>query len=121
MDADGDGAISEAELDAALALLLPQVEPVSRRLLLDDETMMLRAGFLKSGVSDHNRLIERHESNYGAYWVSYDFKRVGGGALQDLRKEGKTMTAKKMNIEGFCDSIYADLLDMKFKVGEFDN
>ena len=46
----------------------------------------VRAGLLKSGVSDHNRLLERHESDYGAYWVSYDFKRVGGGARQDLRK-----------------------------------
>lgn len=46
----------------------------------------VRAGFLRSGVSDHNRLIERHESEYGGYWVSYDFKRVGGGPRQDLRK-----------------------------------
>jgi hypothetical protein len=46
----------------------------------------VRAGFLSSGVSDHNRLIERHESDYGAYWISYDFKRTGAGPLQDLRK-----------------------------------
>lgn len=32
-----------------------------------------RAGFLRSGVSRNNRLIERHETPYGAYWVSYDF------------------------------------------------
>jgi len=34
----------------------------------------LRAGFAKSGVSGQNRLVERHVSNYGAYWPSYDFK-----------------------------------------------
>ncbi len=45
----------------------------------------IRAGFLDSGVSDHNRLIERHESDFGGYWVSYDFKRLGGGPRQDLR------------------------------------
>jgi len=32
-----------------------------------------RAGFLKSGVSDFNRIVERHRSPYGAYWKSYDF------------------------------------------------
>ena len=32
-----------------------------------------RAGFNESGVSNHNRVLERHESRYGAYWKSYDF------------------------------------------------
>lgn len=32
-----------------------------------------RAGFNGSGVSRNNRLIERHESSFGAYWKSYDF------------------------------------------------
>ncbi len=32
-----------------------------------------RAGFSDSGVSSHNRVVERHESRYGAYWKSYDF------------------------------------------------
>ena len=32
-----------------------------------------RAGFNDSGVSNHNRVVERHESRYGAYWKSYDF------------------------------------------------
>ncbi|MCA9222826.1 MAG: hypothetical protein KDA71_21045, partial [Planctomycetales bacterium] len=34
-----------------------------------------RAGFTKSGVSSQPRLIERHPALYGAYWLSYDFKR----------------------------------------------
>ncbi|MYA99343.1 hypothetical protein F4X90_06655, partial [Candidatus Poribacteria bacterium] len=32
-----------------------------------------RAGFNNSGVSNHNRIVERHLSRYGAYWKSYDF------------------------------------------------
>jgi len=32
-----------------------------------------RAGFNESGVSNHNRVVERHISRYGAYWKSYDF------------------------------------------------
>ena len=32
-----------------------------------------RAGFNNSGVSNHNRVVERHASRYGAYWKSYDF------------------------------------------------
>jgi hypothetical protein len=32
-----------------------------------------RAGFLKSGLSVNNRVIERHPSRSGYYWVTYDF------------------------------------------------
>ena len=32
-----------------------------------------RAGFSDSGVSNHNRVVERHLSRHGAYWKSYDF------------------------------------------------
>jgi hypothetical protein len=32
-----------------------------------------RAGFNASGVSKNNRVIERHDATYGAYWRSYDF------------------------------------------------
>ncbi|MCC9603421.1 hypothetical protein LOC67_22970 [Stieleria sp. JC731] len=34
---------------------------------------VVRAGFARSGVSQNNRLIERHDSVFGAYWKSYDF------------------------------------------------
>lgn len=37
-----------------------------------------RAGFNGSGISQHNRLIERHESIFGAYWKSYDFGSSAG-------------------------------------------
>ena len=33
-----------------------------------------RAGFQHSGVSKHNRLIERHTIPTGYFWTSYDFK-----------------------------------------------
>jgi serine/threonine-protein kinase len=36
-----------------------------------------RAGLESSGVSKQNRLIERHDALYGAYWKSYDFKEGG--------------------------------------------
>lgn len=34
---------------------------------------VVRAGFDNSGVSENQRVIERHSSKYGAYWKSYDF------------------------------------------------
>jgi mono/diheme cytochrome c family protein len=34
---------------------------------------IVRAGFKESGVSQHNRLIERHTIATGAFWTSYDF------------------------------------------------
>jgi mono/diheme cytochrome c family protein len=37
-----------------------------------------RAGFNASGVSGHNRLVERHPSRDGAYWKSYDFTSSAG-------------------------------------------
>jgi serine/threonine-protein kinase len=41
---------------------------------------LARAGFVQSGVSSHNRLVDRHPALYGAYWKSYDFRRDDGTA-----------------------------------------
>ncbi len=41
-----------------------------------------RAGFTNSGVSNHNRVVERHTSRYGAYWKSYDF--AGSAETQNI-------------------------------------
>ena len=60
--------IDAATLEAQLKVDVPDD---FRRNRLD------RAGFLKSGVSEQNRLIERHDAAYGAYWRSYDFKKAG--------------------------------------------
>jgi mono/diheme cytochrome c family protein len=38
-----------------------------------DEESARRAGFNDSGVSKNNRIIERHDAGFGAYWRSYDF------------------------------------------------
>lgn len=38
-----------------------------------EELSVLRAGFNGSGVSNNNRLIERHDAAHGAYWKTYDF------------------------------------------------
>ncbi|MGE3779793.1 MAG: c-type cytochrome domain-containing protein, partial [Pirellulaceae bacterium] len=38
-----------------------------------DQEQAIRAAFNRSGVSQHNRLIEWHKSPYGSYWKSYDF------------------------------------------------
>ena len=41
-----------------------------------------RAGLKNSGVSNHNRVVERHTSRYGAYWKSYDF--AGSVGTRDI-------------------------------------
>jgi mono/diheme cytochrome c family protein len=46
------------------------------------EAVAIRAGFNESGVSDNNRLIERHPSTHGAFWISYDF--AGNKETQNL-------------------------------------
>lgn len=38
-----------------------------------EQEQAIRAAFNRSGVSQHNRLIEWHKSPYGSYWKSYDF------------------------------------------------
>jgi mono/diheme cytochrome c family protein len=38
---------------------------------------LARGGFFPSGISGQNRMVERHEARYGAYWKSYDFKKDG--------------------------------------------
>lgn len=45
---------------------------------------LARGGFFPSGVSGQNRLVERHEAQFGAYWKSYDFKK--GGDRGDLKR-----------------------------------
>ena len=46
---------------------------VIRNLLNAPSVRVWRAGTNNSGVSNNNRVIERHLSRYGAYWKSYDF------------------------------------------------
>ena len=46
---------------------------VANNILTAPGLRVSRAGFVNSGVSNHNRVVERHNSRYGAYWKSYDF------------------------------------------------
>lgn len=42
----------------------------------------VRVGFQSSGVSLHNRTMERHETEFGSYWISYDFaNEIGNKTL----------------------------------------
>jgi mono/diheme cytochrome c family protein len=45
---------------------------VARNLI--EEKNVVRAGLRTSGVSQNNRVVERHFSSNGAYWRSYDFR-----------------------------------------------
>ena len=40
---------------------------------IEEEKNIARAGIRASGVSQNNRVLERHVSPYGAYWKSFDF------------------------------------------------
>ncbi len=46
---------------------------VARNLTNAPGVRVWRSGFNNSGVSNHNRVVERHTSQHGAYWKSYDF------------------------------------------------
>lgn len=41
---------------------------------LEEEKSVARAGLRSSGVSQNNRVLERHVSPHGAYWKSFDFR-----------------------------------------------
>jgi mono/diheme cytochrome c family protein len=41
---------------------------------LAEEKNVVRAGIRSSGVSQNNRILERHVSQHGAYWKSFDFR-----------------------------------------------
>ncbi|HYP30182.1 MAG TPA: hypothetical protein VE262_25980 [Blastocatellia bacterium] len=60
---------------------LPQTLGQLERLLgvdaarnIEEEKNVARAGVRNSGVSQNNRVLERHSSPFGAYWKSYDFR-----------------------------------------------
>ena len=59
--------LTDRELEARLEV------DVLRNLLNAPGVRVWRAGTNNSGVSNNNRVIERHTSRYGAYWKSYDF------------------------------------------------
>ena len=58
---------TERELERELGV------DADRNLLRDPGRRVWRAGTNDSGVSNHNRVVERHTARYGAYWKSHDF------------------------------------------------
>jgi serine/threonine-protein kinase len=44
------------------------------------ESDLLRGGVRDSGVSEQNRLLDRHRALHGSYWKSYDFAKGDGKA-----------------------------------------
>lgn len=65
-------------------LQLPTSDRALERLLSVDsagdlrDNLILRSGFNDSGVSKNNRLLQRHDAAYGAFWRSYDFASNAG-------------------------------------------
>ena len=55
---------------------------VARNLQSAPGVRVWRAGLNDSGVSKNNRVVERHQSQHGAYWKSYDF--AGNVGVQDI-------------------------------------
>lgn len=65
-------------------LSLPKSQPDLEKVLQLDTTEAIRVGrisraaFNASGVANHNRVVQRTDSAYGAFWVSFDFKSSVG-------------------------------------------
>ena len=55
-------------------LELERLLSVDIRRDLDEEKNVARAGLRSSGVSQNNRVLERHATASGAYWKSFDFR-----------------------------------------------
>jgi mono/diheme cytochrome c family protein len=85
-------ATSQAPLYNEVLGLPPTEQELERKLGLSTiqdlrQLHAIRAAFYPSGVSETNRLIERHNlgASAGAYWKSYDFRRDRRTDLQDLK------------------------------------
>lgn len=67
---------TERELERQLGI------DVERNLRNAPGIRVWRAGTNDSGVSNHNRVVERHTFQYGAYWKSHDF--AGSAGAQNI-------------------------------------
>ena len=67
---------TERELERELGI------DVARNLQRAPGISVWRAGTNDSGVSNHNRVVERHTFRYGAYWKSHDF--AGSAEARDI-------------------------------------
>ncbi len=72
---------SRSPLYYDLLQLPSNLSELERQLRVDvavdvQQERVARAGFLGSGISRNNRLIERHDAMNGAYWRTYDFEAI---------------------------------------------
>jgi len=72
---------SRAPLYYDLLQIPSNLSELERQLHVDvaadvQQERVARAGFLGSGISRNNRLIERHDAMNGAYWRTYDFEGI---------------------------------------------
>ena len=72
---------SRAPLYYDLLQIPSNLSELERQLHVDvavdmQQERVMRAGFLGSGISRNNRLIERHDAMNGAYWRTYDFEAI---------------------------------------------
>lgn len=88
-------------------LQLPRTDvELEKRLGVDfrkdfENNKLRRAGFVQSNVSKHNRLVDRHESHFGAYWKSYDFRSSAGQGDLTLRPLGPNFPSNENKREAF--------------------
>jgi len=81
-------ATSQPPLYHDLLKIEPNLQTLESRLQIDRNKnirlgKVARAGFGESGVSQNNRMVERHAAGVsGSYWISYDFG--GNSGKQDL-------------------------------------
>jgi serine/threonine-protein kinase len=69
------------EIYDAILELPNSAQELEKSLRIDTEhdfrsDALRRAGFTKSGVSRQMRVVDRHDSELGHYWKSYDFKKT---------------------------------------------
>ncbi len=72
---------SRAPLYYDLLQMPTNLAELERQLRVDvaldiQQERVARAGFLGSGISRNNRILERHDAQNGAYWRTYDFDAI---------------------------------------------
>jgi hypothetical protein len=69
-----------------------------------DRDILRRGGLIFSGVSRHNRLVERHPTPFGAYWRSYDFGSSGGDGNLVLKPLGPKFPGNRFDDQAFVQA-----------------
>jgi WD40 repeat protein/mono/diheme cytochrome c family protein len=72
---------SRAPLYYDLLQIPTNLAELERQLRVDvnldiQQERIVRTGFLGSGISRNNRILERHDAQNGAYWRTYDFEAI---------------------------------------------